>query len=123
MAKRKNASAAASLVPLLTAEQVTTHLGISTRTLYRYIDSRKLTCYKLDGLLRFNPADVKRFLERRALRASGILPAPFETLSNPEQDIQSNEYRPMSDEEAQAFFAGIKRDEYGCLMTTPDDSE
>src|ERR1700681_163021 len=120
MAKRKNSNAAASLVPMLTAGQVTTHLGIGMRTLYRLTDSRKMTCCKLDGLLRFNPADVKRFVEKRAMRGSGFAPAPFETLPEPET-LDTSKYRSMTDEEAQAFFAGVERDEDGNLMCSLDD--
>jgi excisionase family DNA binding protein len=56
--------------PLLTAEQVRTHLGITLRTLYRLTKSRKLTYIKMDGILRFNPADVERFVEKRTVKAA-----------------------------------------------------
>jgi excisionase family DNA binding protein len=49
--------------------EVSDYLGVSTRTLYRYVKSRKLTAIKLDGDLRFRTEDVERFLEKRTLRA------------------------------------------------------
>jgi excisionase family DNA binding protein len=55
---------------LWTAAQVRTRLGITLRTLYRLTKSRKLTYIKLDGILRFNPADVERFVEKRTVKAA-----------------------------------------------------
>jgi excisionase family DNA binding protein len=56
--------------PLWTAEQTRARLGITLRTLYRLTKSRKITYIKMDGILRFNPADVERFIEKRTLRAA-----------------------------------------------------
>jgi excisionase family DNA binding protein len=56
--------------PLWTAEQVRIRLGITLRTLYRLTKSRKLTHIKMDGVLRFHPADVERFVEKRTVRAA-----------------------------------------------------
>jgi excisionase family DNA binding protein len=56
--------------PLWTAEQVRTRLGVTLRTLYRFTKSRKLTYIKIGGILRFNPADVERFVEKRTVRAA-----------------------------------------------------
>ena len=119
MTKKNKIPRHAGLVPLLTAEQVTTHLGISLRTLYRLVNSNKLTTYKLDGALRFNPADIRLFLSRRALRAG--TPAPFEELpigSLPTLDM--TKFRIMTDAEAQQFFDGVPRDENGNILSNLD---
>jgi len=55
---------------LWTADQVKTRLNITLRTLYRLTKSRKLTYIKMDGILRFHPADVERFVEKRTVRAA-----------------------------------------------------
>ena len=119
MNKKKKIPRHAGLVPLLTAEQVTSHLGISLRTLYRYINSGRLTAYKLDGMLRINPEDLKLFLSKRALRAGK--PAPFVELPVKELPaLNPAKYRVLTDVEAQQFFHGIERDEEGNLVSNPD---
>lgn len=52
-------------IALLKKKQVLEWLPISERSLYRYIHAGKLPCYKLDGLLLFNPDDIETFLKRR----------------------------------------------------------
>jgi excisionase family DNA binding protein len=118
MIKKKKAPKHAGLVPLMTADQVKDHLGISLRTLYRIVNSGKLTAYKLDGMLRINPADSSIFLSMRALRAG--TPAPFEELTITLPTLDGSRYRTMTDAEAQQFFAGVKRDEAGNIWSNPD---
>ena len=118
MIKKKKVLKHAGLVPLMTADQVTAHLGISIRTLYRYVNSGRLTAYKLDGMLRINPEDLKIFLSKRALRAG--TPAPFEELTIKLPTLNPAEFRIMTDAEAQQFFDGVERDEDGNIWSNPD---
>jgi excisionase family DNA binding protein len=118
MIKKKKIPKHADLAPLLTAEQVINHLGISLRTLYRLVNSKKLTAYKFDGMLRFNPADITIFLSKRALRAG--TPAPFEELTIKLPMLNPSEFRVMTDAEAQQFFDGVPRDENGNILSNPD---
>lgn len=50
--------------------RVAEELGISVRTVHRLIKARKLASIKLDGLLKFRPADIEKFLERRLRKAA-----------------------------------------------------
>ena len=97
---------------------VVSHLGVSLRTLYRLVNSKKLTAYKLDGMLRFNPADITIFLSKRALRAG--TPALFEELTIKLLTLNPAKFRVMTDEEAQKFFEGVPRDENGNILSNPE---
>lgn len=52
---------------LLTPEDVAERLNVSTRTLYRITNRRQLAYVKLNGVLRFDPAAVDRFIQKRTV--------------------------------------------------------
>ena len=52
-------------VGLLTIRQVASFLAISPRTVRRLVSSRQLRCVRLGRALRFDPADVFRFVAGR----------------------------------------------------------
>ena len=49
--------------------RVQRYLGVSRRTLMRYIAGRKIDAIKLDGGWRFRWEDVDRFVQRRTQKA------------------------------------------------------
>jgi excisionase family DNA binding protein len=57
-------SAGTELQPLLTIEQVAELLAVSERTVRRLL-GRGLPCIRVAGRVRFDPADVRRFLAAR----------------------------------------------------------
>jgi len=50
---------------LLTVEQVASVLSVSPKTIRRLVASRKLPCVRLGRVLRFQQADLFRFVEAR----------------------------------------------------------
>jgi len=48
------------------------HLGVTLRTLYRFIDEGELPAYKMGRVIRLQAADVTRFIERKRI-APGTL--------------------------------------------------
>ena len=105
MKKTRKLNRSSERVPMMTKDQLLRWIPISERTLHRYLAAGKLRAYKMDGLLLFNPPDIEEFLKRR--RVGGGPVAPFKEVE-PE--------RPMTDAEAQAFFANCERDEEGTLV-------
>jgi len=57
-------------LPLISTKEAAKRVGISTRTLYRYTEHNRIPFIKLDGVLRFEPNDIERFIERRKVRAA-----------------------------------------------------
>ena len=53
--------------PLLAPEVVAKRLDVSLRTLYRITKRRQLRYIKLNGALRFESADVERFIQKRTV--------------------------------------------------------
>jgi excisionase family DNA binding protein len=53
------------LEPLLTIQRVCELLAISKQTLYRLIAAGELSPTRVGERLRFEPADVRRYLERQ----------------------------------------------------------
>ena len=51
------------LPPLLTIRQVAAYLSISQRTVRRLVARGRLRCVRLGRMLRFQPADLFRFVE------------------------------------------------------------
>jgi excisionase family DNA binding protein len=54
---------------LATTKRVQDYLGVSRRTLMRYIAGRKIDAIKMDGGWRFRWEDVERFIQRRIQKA------------------------------------------------------
>ena len=54
-----------ALEPLLDAEDVAKILGVDTGYVYRLARARKLPSVKLGKYRRFNPGQIKRWLERK----------------------------------------------------------
>ena len=52
---------------MLTIEQVAELFNVSKSSMYRLIDSRKIPCYKIGGLLRFTEDDINTYLEEHRI--------------------------------------------------------
>ena len=50
---------------LLTIDQIAAYLQVSAKTVRRLVASRRLPCIRLGRVLRFQQADVFRFIEAR----------------------------------------------------------
>jgi excisionase family DNA binding protein len=55
---------------LISSNEASARLGVCTRTLYRMKDRRQISYVKLNGVLRFERADVEALIERRKVRAA-----------------------------------------------------
>lgn len=53
---------------LLTIEEVTARLKVSSMTVYRYIKSGKLVAYKLEQKLRIKESDLVEYLNKRKIK-------------------------------------------------------
>jgi excisionase family DNA binding protein len=51
--------------PLLTLDELAAHLRLSQRTIRRLVAARRLPCVRIGRQLRFDPADVFRFVSAR----------------------------------------------------------
>jgi len=51
--------------PLLTLDELASHLRLSQRTIRRLVAARRLPCVRIGRQLRFDPADVFRFVSAR----------------------------------------------------------
>ncbi len=49
---------------MLSVEEVTRILGISRKTLYRYVSNRDIVAYKFGRNLKFKPKDLEEFIEK-----------------------------------------------------------
>jgi excisionase family DNA binding protein len=65
MSTRPIAAAPASLQPLLTTAEVAAHFRVHPKTILRYRRSAGLPCHLVGGRLRFDPAQVSRWLQDR----------------------------------------------------------
>ena len=65
----------------ITTRDATTLLGVSLRTLYRFIDLGELPAYKIGRVIRLKACELNAF-HHRAL-AEGLLPPPSETMFAP----------------------------------------
>ena len=63
--RRSTPAAGSELRPLLTIEQVAHLLGVSSKTVRRLVAGRRLPCVRLGRVLRFQQADLLRFVEAR----------------------------------------------------------
>lgn len=59
----------------LNTREASEHLGVTLRTLYRFIDEGQLDAYKFGRVIRLKEADVESFIE-----ASRIAPGTLEHL-------------------------------------------
>jgi excisionase family DNA binding protein len=104
---------------LLTAGQVADHLGIHVKTLYRLLRDNQiaLTFIRKHGrMIGFRPTDVARYLDIREVNRTGDGPRK----ARPRKARELKKYRFMTDEEAQAFFADVARDEDGNIICVSD---
>ncbi len=60
--RQSGTRAAAGIQPLLTLGEVATTLRVSERTVRRLVAARKLACVRIGSRLRFQLADVFRFV-------------------------------------------------------------
>jgi excisionase family DNA binding protein len=56
---------------LLTIEQVAERLGVSVRHVRRLVFERRIPYVKWGHLLRFDPGEIARWIERNAVSGSG----------------------------------------------------
>jgi excisionase family DNA binding protein len=61
----RRARRAQGLEPLLTLDEVASYLSVSIRTVRRLVASGRLPCVRIGSQLRFEPADVLRFVAAR----------------------------------------------------------
>lgn len=57
--------------PLLTADAVADLLACSAKAVYAWASQGELACVRLGRLVRFRPADVRRFVDSRTLGDHG----------------------------------------------------
>lgn len=50
---------------LMTPDQVCKYLGVTKQTLYQYVHRNKLPCLKLGKNLRFEPKELRNFMEAK----------------------------------------------------------
>jgi excisionase family DNA binding protein len=78
------AASAGGEIRWLSTREAARHLGITTRTLYRLIDSGQVPAYKFGRVIRLKAAEVDRFIE-----SARIAPGSLEHLyadSGPGED-------------------------------------
>ena len=68
-------AAVAEPIRWMSTREASERLGITLRTLYRFIDEGQLSAYKFGRVIRLQEADVERFIE-----ASRIAPGTLEHL-------------------------------------------
>jgi excisionase family DNA binding protein len=56
----------------LSTLQVAEVLGLTTRTVYRLVDSADLPAYRFGRVIRFQLADVERFIERSRITPGSL---------------------------------------------------
>jgi excisionase family DNA binding protein len=96
---------------LLSARQVADHLGMHVKTLYRLLRNNEiaLTFVRKHGrLIAFRPSDVERYLGSHEVvpNGAGLRKKKPRKPQKPRAGFLSNE-------EAQAFFQGLERDDDG----------
>jgi excisionase family DNA binding protein len=62
--KTKTGRGKQGMVMLISRREAARRLGISTVTLYRHIQSGRITSIKLGKFVRFREADIERFIKR-----------------------------------------------------------
>ena len=59
-----------NLPRLLKIDQVAHILAVSVRTVHRILKLKQLTCTRVRGQLRFDPAHVQEYLAKRTVKAA-----------------------------------------------------
>lgn len=62
---------AAEALHLLTTNEAADALGIGRRTLQERVEAREIACIKIGRSIRFDPADLRRFVDARRVQARG----------------------------------------------------
>lgn len=52
---------------LLNIDEVAEYLNVSKPTIYRIVDSRQISFYKIRGSLRFSQEDIDKYLEQNKI--------------------------------------------------------
>jgi len=60
-----------TIAKLYTVEEIAVVLGMSKITVYRLIETRKISFYKIKGCIRFAETDVLRFLDSNRVGPAG----------------------------------------------------
>jgi len=113
---------------LLSARHVAEYLGIHIKTLYKMLRENRipLAFVRLTGnKIAFRPAEVERFIAAREVNRDGSGRVKKKTRkygypADPRLRGLMLTAKTMSDEEAQQFFAGVRRDEFGNIWSNPD---
>ena len=101
---------------LLTAGQVAEHLGMHVKTLYRLVRDNQIALpfiRKHGRMIGFRPSDVVMYLDLNQVNRDGTSPSKPRKPRKPSAGF-------LSDEEAQAFFANVGRDDEGNIMAISD---
>ncbi len=101
---------------LLSARQVAEHLGMHVKTLYRLLRDNQIALpfiRKHGRMIGFRPSDIRIYLDLHQVNRDGTSPSKPRKPRKPPAGF-------LSDEEAQLFFADVKRDDEGNIMAISD---
>ena len=117
---------------LLSARHVADHLGMHIKTLYKMLRENRipLTFVRLTGnKIAFRPAAVEIFLATREVKRDGAgtvrkkKPRKYGYPKDPKVRRAMLTAQTMTNEEAQEFFAGMRRDKEGRIISVDPDHE
>jgi excisionase family DNA binding protein len=108
---------------LVTDNQFAAYLGMDVRTLRRKIQQNKIAIRFIPSLgrsLRFRPEEIERYIKSLEIirDGSGRVTKPSTTKTRKNSKPRAI----MTDEEAQEFFKGVKRDADGVLMCSDEEN-
>lgn len=72
-----------TLTPLLTIDELAAWLKLPKGTLYNWVHERRLPFVKVGPRVRFDPVEIRRWLETCTHREAGPLPDLAERLARP----------------------------------------
>jgi len=96
---------------LLTAAQVADHLGMHPKTLYKLLRENRISLnfIRLTGkMIAFRPKDVETYLSLHEVVRTGDGPKKKQESEAQKLRRQFKGYEILTDEQAQAFFEGIR---------------
>ena len=71
----------------LSTQEAARRLGVTARTLYRFIDQGDLAAYRLGRVIRLKLTDVDAFIESHAERFPALVEVLCEALSEPAEEV------------------------------------
>lgn len=108
---------------LFTAQQVSILLNLHVQTLYKKLRDNEIKLPYVQVTQRtigFRPDDVEAYVRSRVVELNGN--GRRKNVKTPSgKRIRRGKYRFMTDEETQAFFANVERDQDGVMLCSPTD--